>query len=39
MAQGLLFAPPMPVERFARAVLGRPIIMKPAGGTEDRIAG
>jgi len=39
MAQGLLFAHPMPVERFARTVLGRPVIVKPSGNAEDRIAG
>ena len=41
MAQGLLFAHPMPADRFARAVLGRPSIMKAACNTvsEGRIAG
>ncbi len=41
MAQGLLFAHPMPADRFARTVLGRSTVMKPrrTAGPEDRIAG
>jgi EAL domain-containing protein (putative c-di-GMP-specific phosphodiesterase class I) len=39
MAQGLLFAHPMPADRFARTVLGRPVIVKPSSNAEDRIAG
>ncbi len=38
-AQGLLFAHPMPADRFARTVLGRPVIVKPSDNAEDRIAG
>lgn len=41
VAQGLLFAHPMPADRFARAVLGRPTIVKPSCSAvpQDRIAG
>jgi EAL domain-containing protein (putative c-di-GMP-specific phosphodiesterase class I) len=41
LAQGLLFAHPMPVDRFARTVLGRPTIVKPScsAAPQDRIAG
>lgn len=41
VAQGLLFAHPMPADRFARTVLGRPTIVKPSctGVPQDRVAG
>jgi EAL domain-containing protein (putative c-di-GMP-specific phosphodiesterase class I) len=41
MAQGMLFAHPLPADRFARTVLGRPTIVKASGNAvpEDRIAG
>jgi EAL domain-containing protein (putative c-di-GMP-specific phosphodiesterase class I) len=41
MAQGVLFAHPMPADRFGRSVLGRPTIVKPPATAvpADRIAG